>query len=132
MTPENEQKFKASTHCHICNSPFEQTSTKVRDHSHITGKYRGAAHNSCNLNYQHPDYIPVYFHNLRGFDSHLLMQGVGLYKGKRINCIPNNMERYVSFSLGSLRFVDSYQCLQSSLSNLVNDLAKEEPVNSKH
>lgn len=83
------------------------------------------------MNFQHPDYIPVYFHNLRGFDSHLLMQGVGIFKGKKINCIPNNMERYVSFSLGSLRFVDSYQCLPSSLSNLVDDLAKEDPKHFK-
>jgi len=131
MTPTDERTFNESTCCHICKKPFTTTSEKVRDHSHLTGRFRGAAHNSCNLNYQYPDFIPVYFHNLRGFDSHLLMQGVGLFKGRKINCIPNNMERYVSFSLGSLRFVDSFQCLQSSLSNLVDDLVKEDPQHFK-
>lgn len=82
MTPIDEQKFNESTCCHICKKPFTETSGKVRDHSHLTGKFRGAAHNSCNLNYQHPDFIPVYFHNLRGFDSHILMHGIGQFKGK--------------------------------------------------
>lgn len=126
MTSEDEQRFQLSTHRHICNEPFTLTSVKVRDHSHLSGRFRGAAHNSCNLNYQHPDFISVYFHNLRGFDSHLLMEGIGIFKGRKINCIPNNMEKYVSFSLGSLRFVDSFQCLQSSLSNLLNDLMQED------
>lgn len=126
MTTEDERIFQVSTHCHICNESFTSTSVKVRDHSHLSGRFRGAAHNSCNLNYQHPDFIPVYFHNLRGYDSHLLMQGIGLFKVRKINCIPNNMEKYVSFSLGSLKFVDSFQCLHSSLSNLVDDLMKED------
>eukprot|EP01044_Picomonas_judraskeda_P046439 COSAG03_NODE_25918_length_262_cov_1.276074_1_plen_80_part_00 len=48
---------------------------KVRDHDHLTGKYRGAAHNSCNLEEgkkrtRHYT-IPVFFHNLKGYDSHL-------------------------------------------------------------
>lgn len=71
----------------------------------------------------------VFFHNLREFDSHLLMQGIGVFKRRHISVISNNMERYVSFSLGSLRFLDSYQFLQSSLSDLVDDLNGED---SKH
>lgn len=76
MTADDERIFQVSTHCHICNESFTSTSVKVRDHSHLSGRFRGAAHNSCNLNYQHPDFIPVYFHNLRGYDSQLLMQGI--------------------------------------------------------
>jgi hypothetical protein len=47
-----------------------------RDHCHLTGKYRGAAHNECNLNYSFTQRIPVILHNLRGYDSHLIMQGL--------------------------------------------------------
>jgi len=50
--------------------------------------------------------IPVVFHNLEGYDGHLLMQAVSRVHGE-INCIPNNVENYISFSLGNLRFIDS-------------------------
>ena len=36
---------------------------KVKDHCHYTGKYRGAAHDICNLRYKTPEEIPVVFHN---------------------------------------------------------------------
>ena len=52
------------------------TIDRVRDHCHVTGKYRGAAHNECNLNYSFTGSIPVILHNLRGYDSHLIMQGL--------------------------------------------------------
>ena len=61
----------------------------VRDHCHITGKYRGPAHQDCNLNFQLTDKIPVIFHNLRRYDSHFIMQNIGqiakthTYKTKR-------------------------------------------------
>ena len=69
----------------------------------------------------------MFFHNLRGFDCHLIMQGVGFFKNKKINVIPNNMEKYISFSLGSLRFLDSFQFLPNSLAGLVYDLVNENP-----
>ena len=62
--------------------------------------------------------IPVVFHNLRGYDSHLLMQAISKVKGN-ISCIPNNTEKYISFSLGQLRFIDSAQFLLASLDRLV-------------
>ena len=62
---------------------------------------------------------PVVFHNLRGYDSHLLMQAISKVEG-RMSCIPNNTEKYISFSLGQLRFIDSAQFLQASLSKLVD------------
>lgn len=127
MTPEDEDTFETATHCFICCNVFNSTSGKVRDHCHISGKFRGAACSNCNLNFQHPSHIPVIFHNLRGFDSHLIMQSVGLFKHKRINVIPNNIEKYVSFSLGSLRFLDSFQFLLNSLAGLVDDLVNENP-----
>ena len=93
----------------------------IRDHCHITGQYRGAAHNACNFKLRlNPKTtpIPVVFHNLRGYDSHLLMQAISKVKGK-VSCIPNNTEKYISFSLGQLRFIDSAQFLLAPLDKLV-------------
>ena len=92
----------------------------VRDHCHITGEYRGAAHNACNLKLRlnpKTTSIPVVFHNLRDYDSHLLMQAISKVEG-RVSCIPNNTEKYI-FSLGQLRFIDSAQFLLASLDKLV-------------
>lgn len=69
MTKEDEIVFNNSTNCGICGELFTQSTGKVRDHCHVTGKYRFAACSNCNLYFQHPDFIPCYFHNLRGYDS---------------------------------------------------------------
>ena len=121
---------KAQTDCVVCRKPLvkENYRDAVRDHCHITGKYRGAAHNECNLKLRiNPKTmsIPVVFHNLRGYDSHLIMQAISQTDGK-ITCIPNNTEKYISFSLGQLRFIDSVQFLLSSLDNLVKATNKDE------
>ena len=101
---EEEQMFQNAINCHICHS--ELGADRVRDHCHLTGKYRGAAHNECNLNYSFTGRIPVILHNLRGYDSHLIMQGLGKLKNKEINCIRNNTEKYISFSIDKLDFID--------------------------
>lgn len=54
---EDEILFQKTTHCHICQKKLE--SDRVRDHCHVTGKFRGAAHNACNLNLKQKDKIPV-------------------------------------------------------------------------
>ncbi|XP_072018277.1 uncharacterized protein [Amphiura filiformis] len=96
-----EQKiYKKSTHCHICKEPLTPSNKKnytVRDHCHFTGKFRGAAHNQCNLAYRVPKFFPVFFHNLSGYDSHLFIKNLGKTEGE-IDCIPNNEEKYISFS----------------------------------
>ncbi|CAH3157887.1 unnamed protein product, partial [Porites evermanni] len=130
MTEEQEADFQAATHCYMCEELFyekEENWCKVRDHNHATGEYRGAAHFSCNLNKRRTTHIPVFFHNLRGYDSHLIMQGIHRYANKkRISVIPNNMEKYVSFSLGNLRFLDSLQFLGpgASLDALAGNLTE--------
>lgn len=129
MTAEDEAAFQNSTHCSLCGDMFTKKTGKVRDHDHISGRYRMAACSNCNLNYKHPTFIPVFFHNLRGFDSHILMQAIGHFKRRRISVIPNNMQRYISFSLGSLRFLDSFQFLSSSLASLVDDLVNDSSQN---
>ena len=88
--------------CLFCGEPLIQNSFRdaVKDHCHITGEYRGAAH------------------NLKGYDAHHIMSGIAEVQSD-LKCIPNNMEKYVSFSLGKLRFIDSLGFLQSSLDALV-------------
>ena len=136
MTDEDEESFKRAKECHICKIPYITSDVRVRDHCHATGKYRGSAHEDCNLNFVFTNKIPVVFHNLKGYDSHFIMQEIGNIvkkkayfdkKGKKhemsINVIPCNMEKYLAFMLGlHLVFIDSFQFMSSSLSNLVNNL----------
>ena len=139
MTKEDEEKFKTSDKCHICNKKYSDEDIRVRDHCHITGKYRGSAHQECNLQLRvNPEEvkIPVIFHNLRGYDSHFIMQEIGAIvkdyeytnkKGQKcqmnINAIPNNMEKYMAFMLGNhLTFIDSFQFMGFSLDKLVTNL----------
>ena len=120
MTREDWRAYSTATICHVCDKPLEGDS--VRDHCHITGRFRGAAHNVCNLKLRlnpKTTTIPVVFHNLQGYDSHLLMQAISKMEG-RVSCIPNNTEKYISFSLGQLRFIDSAQFLLASLDKLVS------------
>lgn len=142
MTKEDEEKFLKANECYICNKKYTDKDIKVRDHCHITGKYRGSAHQECNLQLRlNPEEvkIPVIFHNLRGYDSHFIMQEIGAivknhtYKNNKgeekqmnINAIPNNMEKYMAFMLGNhLTFIDSFQFMSSSLEKLVSNLPKE-------
>ena len=90
FTEEHEQVHRATNTCFICQEHMP-SNVKVRDHCHFTGKYRGAAHFKCNLAFKHPNSIPVFFHNLEGYDSHLLMQHLGKYKKMRLSCIPTNL-----------------------------------------
>lgn len=112
ITPEQEEEFQNAILCHICGK--ELKFDRVRDHCHVKGFYRDAAHNGCNLNYKISNIIPVIMHNLRGYDEHLIMSFLGKIKNRRIECIPNNMQKYISFSLGSLVFLDSLQFLNAS------------------
>ena len=108
MTEVDEQCFKNMDGCHICGEKYTDKDVRVRDHCHITGKFRGSAHQECNLKLRiKPENlkIPVIFHNLRGYDSHFIMQQIGEIANKHgytnkkgekqdlsINAIPNNME----------------------------------------
>ena len=85
----------------------------------------GSAHTDCNLSYRLINKIYVIFHNLRGYDSHLIMQEIGKFN-KAINVIPNNMEKYMAFMIDkNLIFIDSFQFMNQSLSNLANNLPKD-------
>ena len=94
---EDKKQFNKASDCWICGE--ELGNDRVRDHCHFTGRYRGPAHNSCNLKYRKPKSISVFFHNLSGYDSHLFIKKLGSpNKKENIDCIPNNEEKYISFS----------------------------------
>ena len=98
----------------------------------MTGKIRESAHNDCNINNKFTGRIPVICHNLRGYDSPVIMQAIGKVQGKQLKCIPNNMEKYISFSLGCMDFNDTFQFMSLSLERLVENLAKEGPQKFTH
>ena len=140
ITDEEEKEFNKASDCWICGENLGND--RVRDHCHYTGRYRGPAHNSCNLKYSKPNNISVFFHNLAGYDSHLFIKKLGFTEGN-IDCIPNNEEKYISFTktikAGTYKnkkgedkdkffkiiFKDSLKFMSSSLGVLVNNLPKD-------
>ena len=76
MTEHDNKSFNEATTCYLCEETFEKEGclSKVRDHDHRTGAYRGAAHSKCNINYFSNRYLPVVFHNLSGYDSHFIIK----------------------------------------------------------
>ena len=148
ITRKEEQDFQKAMVCHICENPLNND--KVIDHCHLTGKYRGAAHNQCNLNYVIPKFYPVIFHNLSGYDTHMFikelaevedpLKDVGLTKTQGgIDCIAKTEENYISFNKTitvdtfvkdgkeiqvkrEIRFLDSLKFMASSLSKLASNL----------
>jgi len=148
FTKRDKARFNAADDCYICGEPLG--TDRVRDHCHLSGKFRGAAHNVCNLNYKLPRFFPVIFHNLSGYDSHLFIKKLAKAsdnKGEKIKCIPNNEEKYISFSRDvivdtfidkegkgvvvkrELWFIDSFRFMASSLDALSKNLDAEQCVN---
>ena len=110
---------------HITN-PIKDDQIKVRDHDHLNGRFRGAVHDTCNLQYRiDPKRIkvPVIIHNLKHYDAHLILSSVKPHHG-RIECIPTNTEKYISFKIGTATFIDSCQFMLSSLDKLANNLTE--------
>ena len=122
MTNEDIEDFKNSIKCWICDNDYVDNNVKVRDHCHITGKYRGSAHRDGNVKLKLNHKIPVVFRNLKNYDSHLIMQELVKFNLK-INVIPNGLEEYMSFTINNkLSFIDRFQFLSSSLNSLVKNL----------
>ena len=96
--------------CQICTKPLTDDD-RVRDHCHITGIYRGAAHSPCNLNYRITTKswkLPVVIHNLKGYDGHLIVKALKSEFG-RVRVVPQNLEKYLSLTVGQLKFLDTFQ-----------------------
>ena len=172
MTVQNEIDFQNSTVCHICERKFNEQAMskrlsqksdnplkeKVRDHCHITGEYRGAAHRDCNLKWAISPQklkIPVIFHNLKGYDCHFIMQNLGklinedsvydinefeepdgevheVKSSINISVIASNFEKYMGFRLGKhLTFIDSFSFMSQSLDRLSSNLSDDAFIYSK-
>ncbi|GET58831.1 hypothetical protein GLOIN_2v1820840 [Rhizophagus irregularis DAOM 181602=DAOM 197198] len=138
VTEEAKKEFTKAVSCWICNGNFNQgvQDKKVWDHCHITGKFRGAAHNACNLKLQIEAWktpIPVVFHNFRGYDSHLVCESVGRSIGAhQIKVIAETFERYKSMKVGQFKYIDSMQFMASSLANLAKNLGTDKPLTKRH
>ena len=133
-TYHNKQKI-----CYVCKKEFnnnDKKNYKVRDHCHYTGKYRGAAHNICNLRYKVPKEIPIVFHNGPTYDYHFIIKELVKEFEGNFECLGENTEKYITFPVPlkkkienkdleityKVRFIDSYRFMSSSLSNLVDNL----------
>ena len=114
MTEEKEDLIQKSNNCWICKNLIDIDEDKVRDHCHITDKFRGVAHENCNLNFKLTKKVPVIFRNLRGYDSHLIFNELDKFNVK-IKVIPNGLEKYKAFFLNkNLVLIDSMQFMNSS------------------
>ena len=125
MTPEDWNSFNQETICCICQKPFDEydPANKVRDHDHLTGKYRGAAHMNCNLQFSQSHQIPVFMHNFKGYDSHIITLILDKFKTEKLHIIGQGMEKYLTLTIGStLVFKDSYQFMSLSLERLAIEL----------
>lgn len=125
MSVEDTEKFNASRECYLCGRAFAERQIKVRDHDHVTGRFRGAAHQGCNLQLRKQYKIPVFLHNFRGYDCHLIVAALGVHKDRKLNVIGQGMEKYLCLSFGDhIVFKDSLQFVQESLETLVSSLCK--------
>ena len=139
ITPQEEESFQLAEECWLCEEPFGSSvdfsksrenslgGEKVRDHDHLTGKYRGAAHNICNINCKQrsSSFVPIFFHNFSGYDCHFIFEELlteAYNQNYNPTIIPKSLETYVSVQVGCLRFLDSYRFLSSSLDKLVKSL----------
>ena len=96
IAKEDNENFKSSTKCWICDSDYTDNDVKVRDHCHISGKYRGSSHRDCNINLKVNHKILAVFHNLENYNSYLTMQELGKFNLK-ISVIPIGLEKHMKF-----------------------------------
>lgn len=133
MSKNEWKSFKNATVCYLCKEKFTKDNNKVRDHDHLSGKYRGAAHNSCNLKLRNSFRVPVFFHNLN-YDVHFFIEKLcSKYEG-RLTSIAKTLESFIALykyfnnCKVSLIFLDSYKFLSTSLDYLVSILPDEKKI----
>ena len=99
---------------------------KVRDHYHVTDKFRGAAHNKCNINLRLPRKLPIIFHNLQGYDGHIIFKELNNFDVD-IAVIPKGIDKYMSIIVNRhITFIDSLQIYNGSLDTLASNLNNED------
>ena len=141
LTPEEKINYNDQKVYYICKKEFDtidKKNYKVRDHCHYTGKYRGAAHNVCNLRYKVPKEIPVVFHNGSTYDYHFIIKELVKVFDGNFDCLGENTEKYIKFSVTlkkkienknleitcKIKFIDNFRFMSSSLSKLVDNLSE--------
>ena len=128
MKDEDEEDFKNNNICRFCEKFIE--SDKVRDHCHLTGKYRGPAHSKCNINVtqKQSNFIPFLFHDFSNYDCHMFFKKLVDRKKNQIDfeIIPKTNEEYISVTYGCIRFIDGYRFLSSGLDSLVKNLDEDD------
>ena len=123
MTVDDQTKHDNVRECYICHRKFTEKNGKVRDHDHISGKYRGAAHRTCNLFMRKQYKVPVFFHNFRGYDSHLLVWGLTEDSTSKLSIIGQGLEKYLMIGWGDhIEFKDSLQFIPASLERIIENL----------
>ena len=148
MIPLTNKKIKSYEEqkvSHICKRKFCYDNNNkseydpyhnVRDHYHYTGKFRGAAHNICNLQYKVTEKIPIAFHNGSTYNYHFVIKNLAEERKGKFDCLGENAEKYTTFSVPlkkendnsknityKLKFIDCYRFMSTSLSNLVDNLS---------
>ena len=134
---EEKESYKNQELCHICDKEFYTDTNndeykkmrKVMDHCHYTGKYRGAVHSKCNLNYKIVRKIPVLFHNRSVYDYHFKIKYLSRKFKGNFECLGENTEKYISFTVPfkkvtnddeeikyRIRISDRYRFMPESLS----------------
>ena len=106
LAEEEKRNQSKQKDCYICGKGFNANDSdkkyhKVTDHCHYTGKYRGAAHNICNLRYKRPKEIPVVFHNSSIYDYHFIIKDLAEKFERQFECLGENTERYITFQYQS-------------------------------
>jgi len=123
-TRDSERDFYKSKLCYICETPFSQNVIKVRDHSHYTGQYLGAACQQCNLRRRIPRKLKIFVHNCAKYDMHFIIKGLSHFRNaiRNLNVLPYNGENFRCLKFNCFEFVDTLAFLQASLSQLTADL----------
>ena len=140
LTTEEKIHYNKQKVCYICKKEFDNNKKqqKVRDHCHYTGKYRGAAHNICNLRYKIPKEIPVVLHNGSTYDYHFIIKELAKEFEGNFECLGENTEKCITFSVPikkkidikdlestyKIKIIDSHRFMSSSLSKLVDNLSE--------
>lgn len=145
-TNDEKEYHNKINQCQECHNHFDNKNKKCVHHDHITGKYINTLCSKCNLDFKYKRFIPIYLHNLKSYDSHFIVPYLAKYgqtSDTNVSCIPNNEEKYISFSKNivvdkyndkkneqnslhyEIRFLDTIAFMASSLESLADNLKRD-------